>query len=116
MATISIEGMDFYAYHGCFKEERVIGTKFKVDLWMDVDTKAAEDSDSLEDTINYLAVYQVVKREMEVSSKLLEHIGRRILNAVVKEFPGVKDAKVKVHKLNPPLGGKMDAVCLTIDL
>lgn len=116
MATISIEGMDFYAYHGCFKEEQIIGTKFRVDLFMETDTTSAEASDSLEDTINYLAVYQVVKKEMEQNSKLLEHVGRRILTAVKREFPSVEKAQVKVHKLNPPLGGKMDAVCLTIDL
>lgn len=108
--------MDFYAYHGCFKEEQVIGTKFRVDLWMEADTSKSEVTDSLEDTVNYQAVYAVVKEQMEINSKLLEHVGRRILNAIKENFPSVVDAKVKIQKLNPPLGGKMDAVCLTINL
>ncbi len=53
MSIISIEGMEFFAYHGCFKEEQLIGTKFNIDLFMKVDTSKAELSDSLSDTVNY---------------------------------------------------------------
>ena len=111
---ISIEGMEFFAYHGCFKEEQIIGTKFIIDLFLDVDTAVAEVSDNLCDTVNYQAVYRVVKKEMKQSSKLLEHVGRRIINSVIKEFPDVKNASVKIKKLNPPLGGKMDFVSVTL--
>ncbi len=115
MAVISIEGMEFYAYHGCFKEEQLIGTWFVVDLFLTTDTTSAEQTDSLHETVNYLEVYQVVKREMEVNSKLLEHVGRRILKAVHDQFPSVEKARIKVRKMNPPLGGKMDFVSLTLE-
>ncbi len=114
MSEISIEGMEFFAYHGCFKEEQIIGTKFIIDLFLDVDTAVAEVSDNLKDTVNYQAVYLVVKEEMKQSSKLLEHVGRRILVSVIKEFSNVKSAKVKIKKINPPLGGKMDFVSVTL--
>ncbi len=110
MSLISIEKMEFYAYHGCFDEERKIGTWFNVDLSMEVDTAKAEETDNLDDTVNYQAVYAVVKREMMKSSNLLENVARRILNAVRESFPTVSSAKVKVKKLNPPLGGKMESV------
>ncbi|KAF0131915.1 MAG: dihydroneopterin aldolase [Bacteroidetes bacterium] len=115
MAVISIEGMEFYAYHGCFKEEQLIGTWFVVDLFLTTDTTSAEQTDNLHETVNYLEVYQVVKREMEVNSKLLEHVGRRILKAVHDQFPSVEKARIKVRKMNPPLGGKMDFVSLTLE-
>lgn len=115
MSVISIEGMEFYAYHGCFAEEQLIGTWFVVDLFLDVDTVEAEKSDNLHHTVNYLEVYQVVKREMEINSKLLEHVGRRILDAVGSSFFLVRHARVKVRKMNPPLGGKMDFVSLTLE-
>ena len=115
MAVISIEGMEFYAYHGCFKEEQLIGTWFVVDLFLTTDTTLAEQTDNLHETVNYLEVYQVVKREMEVNSKLLEHVGRRILKAVHDQFPSVEKARIKVRKMNPPLGGKMDFVSLTLE-
>ena len=115
MSTISIEGMEFFAYHGCFKEEQIIGTKFIVDLFLETDTALAEKSDNLRDTVNYQTVYQVVKAEMETKSKLLEHVGRRVLTRIKKEFPAVNHARLKIKKLNPPLGGKMDFVAVEIE-
>lgn len=106
--------MEFYAYHGCFSEEQLIGTWFVVDLFLTVDTVQAEQTDRLDATVNYLEVYQVVKREMEINSKLLEHVGRRIINAVKTGFPTVEHVEVKVRKMNPPLGGKMDFVSLKL--
>ncbi len=115
MSVISIEGMEFFAYHGCFKEEQIIGTKFNVDLFLKTDTTIAEQSDNLNDTVNYLAVYQSVKDEMQTKSKLLEHVGRRILNRIKNDFPMVVSVRIKIKKLNPPLGGKMDFVSLEME-
>lgn len=115
MSTISIEGMEFFAYHGCFAEEQIIGTKFSIDLFMEVDTSKAELSDDLHDTVNYQSVYELVKEEMKTKSKLLEHVGRRILDKIKTSFPEVEKAKIKIRKLNPPLGGKMDFVSLELE-
>ena len=114
MSIISIKGMEFFAYHGCFKEEQIIGTKFFVDLYIEADTSEAEETDKLSKTINYQTVYLLVKKEMEIKSKLLEHVGRRILKAVKKEFPNINSVKVKISKMNPPLGGKINSVSLTL--
>jgi len=113
MSTISIESMEFYAYHGCFKEEQQIGTWFEVSLSLEADTSKAELSDNLEDTINYQSVYLTVKRQMMEKSKLLEHVARRILDAVMVEYP-VLSAEVSIRKKNPPLGGKMEAVSVKL--
>lgn len=116
MSTISIEGMEFFAYHGCFDEEQLIGTKFIVDLYFEVDTEEAELSDDLSKTINYQSVFLIVKEEMQQKSKLLEHIGRRILNRLKSEYPKIESATLKISKLNPPLGGKIENVSVTLDL
>jgi len=115
MSIISIEGMEFFAYHGCFKEEQVIGTKFRCDAFLEVDTTKAEQTDNLSDTVNYQSVFQVVKHEMETKSKLLEHVGRRIINRIKKEFPQVEHVRLKIRKLNPPLGGKIDFVSVELE-
>lgn len=114
MSVISIEGMEFFAYHGCFKEEQLIGTKFIIDLFITVDTSKAEVSDSLQDTVNYQEVFQLVKKEMEETSKLLEHVGKRILKSAKEKFPQIEKATLKIRKMNPPLGGKMDFVSITL--
>jgi len=114
MSIISIEGMEFFAYHGCFAEEQIIGTKFNIDVFLEVDTKEAELSDELHDTVNYQSVYMLIKEEMKTKSKLLEHVGKRILDQVKHDFPEVKNATIKIRKLNPPLGGKMDFVSVEL--
>lgn len=116
MALITINDMRFYAHHGCFEQERVIGTHFRVDLSFTTDTSRAEVSDSIVDTVSYLDVYQVVKAEMMTPSHLLEHVARRVGERVLADFPAVDTVNVKVSKLNPPLGGQMDSVSVTLDL
>lgn len=116
MSTISIEGMEFFAYHGCFDEEQVIGTKFLVDLYFETETGEAELTDDLSKTINYQNVFLIVKEEMKLKSKLLEHVGRRILTRLKSEYPNIETATLKISKLNPPLGGKMVNVSVTLDL
>lgn len=114
MGLISIESMEFFAYHGCFSEEQIIGTRFIVDLFIEADTYEAEQTDELSLTINYQEVFLLVKEQMAIKSKLLEHVGRRILNALLDQFPGVEYAEVKISKMNPPLGGKIGNVSLSI--
>ncbi|MCD4771957.1 MAG: dihydroneopterin aldolase, partial [Bacteroidales bacterium] len=58
--------------------------------------------------------YLLVKKEMEQNSKLLEHVGKRILNSLTKQFAVIEKAKIKISKINPQLGGKLDNVSLTL--
>ncbi|MBP5546749.1 MAG: dihydroneopterin aldolase [Bacteroidales bacterium] len=116
MAEIAINGMRFYAHHGCFEQERKIGTHFRVDLRLTADTSRAEVTDNIEDTVNYLSVYQTVKHEMEQPSHLLEHVARRGGEAVLRQNAAGENVAVKVYKLNPPLGGQMESVSVVVSL
>jgi 7,8-dihydroneopterin aldolase/epimerase/oxygenase len=114
MATISITGMEFHAYHGCFKEEQVIGNIFIVDVFLETITTDAEITDDLHKTVNYAAVYSLIKKEMEITSKLIEHVARRILDSIIRSFPQIISIELKVSKMNPPVGGKVDRVSVTL--
>lgn len=115
LSTIAIEGMDFYAYHGCFKEETLIGTNFTVDIYLTLDTALAESKDEMGGTVNYVEVYERVKQQMMIPSKLIEHVCARIRDAVMADFPQVQQIKVKVAKLNPPIGEKIREVSATLE-
>jgi dihydroneopterin aldolase len=115
MGIITIEAMEFFAYHGCFEEEQIIGNHFVVDMTIETDTEKAEHTDELLHTLDYQRVYEVVKKEMEVKSKLLEHIACRIADTVFKNFPEAEKVSVKVSKLNPPIGGKIDRVSVLLN-
>lgn len=114
MGLIEIENMEFYSFHGHFKEERIVGNRFLVDLKIETDTTAASESDNLKDAVNYQHAYEIVKQQMETRSFLLENIARRILDALYSELKGIDKATVKVSKLNPPMGGKIGSVSVTI--
>lgn len=116
MALIELNNMRFYSHHGCFDEERRIGTHFRVDLAFTTDTSRAERSDNMVDTVSYLDVYQVVKREMATPSHLLEHVARRVGETLLEQFADIMTVSVKVYKLNPPLGGQLESVSVKIEI
>ena len=110
MGKILLEGMEFFAYHGHYEEEQIIGTKFIVDIEIDFESGKSEHSDHLSDTVNYQEVYHLVKREMEINSHLLENVARRIHDSILSLFPKAKSVQVKISKINPSLGGKVKQV------
>jgi 7,8-dihydroneopterin aldolase/epimerase/oxygenase len=115
MGLILIENMEFYAFHGHFKEEQIVGNKFLVDLTIETDMSIPSKSDSLKDAVNYQKAYQLVKAEMEKKSYLLENIAGRILDALYLEMSGIKKATIKVSKMNPPMGGKIGSVSVVME-
>lgn len=106
--------MEFHAYHGCLEHEKQLGNTFIVSVSMRIDTCLAGQTDELENTLNYQLVYDVVKTQMEIPSKLIEHVGQRILESIFGSFPQIKTLKVKLEKLNPPLGGKVEKVSIEL--
>lgn len=115
MTNIELEDMEFYAFHGCYKEEQVAGNKFIVNLKFKVNTQKAETTDNIIDTVNYAHVYNLVKSQMEIKSHLIEHLGRRIVNVIKLEYPEIIKIRVKVSKMNPPMGGNMKCVSAIIE-
>jgi dihydroneopterin aldolase len=114
MGLIHIEGMEFYAFHGHFKEEQIVGNKFLIDVTLETDMEKPMESDNLKDAVNYQQAYEIVKQEMQKKSHLLEHIAGRILNALYSDLEGIKKATVNVSKLNPPVGGRIHSVSVVV--
>jgi dihydroneopterin aldolase len=107
MGTIAIEGIELYAYHGCLEEEAKIGSKYRVDVYVDVDYSEAALSDDLKQTVDYGQVYDIVKKEMSERSKLLEHVARRIADSLAVQIPHQAKYKVLVTKYQPPVNGQV---------
>ncbi|HOO42093.1 MAG TPA: dihydroneopterin aldolase [Bacteroidales bacterium] len=113
MATIALHDLMFYAHHGCFEEERLIGTRFKVDVEMITDGCKAALTDSLEDAIDYSHVYELISAEMAISSLLLEHVAGRILRRLTDAF-ALTECRITVSKLTPSLGGEAGRASVTL--
>ncbi|MCF6360279.1 MAG: dihydroneopterin aldolase [Cyclobacteriaceae bacterium] len=115
MAIISLEGLEFFAYHGVHEFEKEQGNSFIVDVEVEVDVSEAEKTDELSGTIDYEVLFKLVSAEMEVRSKLLEHVSSRICDSILKNWLQIQHVKVKIGKMNPPIGAvcKMSGVTVT---
>lgn len=112
---VELRGMQFFAYHGCYAQERKVGNRFVVELKMRAEESQALASDDISDALNYAQAYQVVAREMAEPSHLLEHVAGRILTALFAGFPQLRWASVTIEKLNPPLGGNVYSSAVTLE-
>jgi dihydroneopterin aldolase len=111
---IELKNMRFHAYHGVFPQEKKTGNEFRVNLKLEVDVSKACLSDSLEDTVNYAAVYDIVKHEMAISSALIEHVAYRIVEQIKKHFPEIETVEIRLAKMTPPVNGEMEAAEIRI--
>lgn len=116
IGKVELLEMEFFAHHGCFEQEQIIGNKFIVNLTMNVDIAKPAQTDDINDALNYQSVFEIVRREMMIKSHLLEHIGKRTLDAIKKEFPQIINMTIKIDKLNPPIGGQLYASSVTMSL
>ncbi len=111
---ICVNNLSVHGYHGCLPEEALIGTEFIVNVWMVTDFSEAALHDDLSKTIDYVAVSEIVFREMKVRSKLIEQVGQRIVDALWGLSSDLKEIKVEVRKLSPPIGIDVNSVSVWI--
>lgn len=104
---IELEQVRFYAYHGVMPQEKQVGNYFEVNLLVKTNFEKALNEDSLENTISYADIYEVIKAEMMIPSDLIEHVAGRILRALTARWNTIDEIKLKVSKLNPPIPGEI---------
>lgn len=115
MGIIKLDNIKVYAYHGCLEEEAKIGSDYRVDLEVEANLTKSAISDKLIDTVDYVHLNAIVKQEMDIRSKLLEHVARRIIDRVMEELPTVNEVKLSVSKINPPIGGDVKQVTVVLN-
>lgn len=105
MGRVALEGLEFFAYHGFYDEEQKMGNKYAVDIAVITDFYEAAEKDVLSETVDYAELYKLVRDEMLKPSRLLENIGKRIIDRVFHAFPPVSGIELSISKFNPPIGG-----------
>ena len=101
---ICLRNVRFHAFHGVMPQERQVGGDFLLSLRVGYPLAKAMESDDVADTLNYATLFDLAKREMDISSQLLEHVAGRIVNAVMTTFPAVTSIDLELTKVNPPMG------------
>ncbi len=113
--TVQVNGIKLYAYHGCLPEEGRIGGHYIVNVAVTTDFSASFLSDALSDTVDYVVINKIVKEEMAIRSKLIEHVGYRIIERLKKETIGVQKIRLEVVKISPPINGDVENVAIVIE-
>ena len=111
---IELKEIKIHAYHGVDKQERIVGNDYLVRVKVKYDISKAAQSDSVNDTINYAELYDVVKCEMSIPSNLLENVVFRIMNSIKCNFPSVEGGEVEIIKVKPPIAGDVKGATVSI--
>lgn len=109
---ILLKSIKVYAFHGCMQEEQRIGSNYTIDLKIGMDLEKAGQTDDLSDTVNYDLFYQMVFRQMQTPSRLIENVALRIVDGILKKYLFVRSVKIKLCKVNPPIEGEIKKVCV----
>ncbi len=109
MITIHLHNVLFYAYHGIHEEEKVLGNKYE----LSADIQFHEENEviySIKQTIDYVDIYKIVKKRMDIPSSLLETIIMDMGNAIKKEYDNVRSISIHLKKISPPVSGMQGSV------
>ena len=113
--TIEVNGIKLYAFHGCLPEEGKVGGHYIVDVVLTTNFSVAAKNDDLSQTIDYVIVNQIVEEEMAIRSKLIEHVGQRIIIRLRETLKTIENVRVKITKISPPINGDVDNVAIIIE-
>lgn len=114
MGIIRLNNIKVFAHHGCMNEEAIIGGHYLVDVILHTDFSKAAQNDTLEDTIDYVVVNRIVAEEMAIRSKLIEHVGQRMVVRMKESFPSLEKVEVCLTKIAPPINGDVESVSISI--
>lgn len=115
-SKIYLRNVRFHAFHGVLPQEGIVGNDYLVNLVLDYDFSSAMQTDDLQGTLNYAEVYQKVREEMAVPSKLLEHVAGRIAHRLFSDFPEIQKLQLSITKVNPPMSADSDGAGVEVVL
>jgi len=107
MVEINLNDAEFFAYHGFYPEEQLLGSRFLVDISVSFMPAGDLKKDEIANTVNYEQLYNIAGDEMKHTRKLIETVGQSILESIKHHFPFVKSIRVCIKKMDPPLKGKV---------
>ena len=103
--NIELSNIHLYAYHGVLPQENKVGAWYTLNLQATISNLDSIANDNLEATVNYAEIYEVICEEMKIPSRLLEHVGGRILERLFEKFAIIEKIEITLTKDTPPMGG-----------
>ena len=113
MLSVHLSDLNFYAYHGLYDGEALVGNDFQLNLTVSYDDRLIK-TDDLNSLINYEELYDIVKKRMAIRSKLLEEVAEAIILRIRHQYSRVKEVSISIFKLNPPIESLQGKVGITM--
>ncbi len=107
MVEINLNDAEFFAHHGFYPEEQLLGSRFLVDISVSFRPTGSLLADEIDNTVNYEQLYDIACEEMKHTRKLIETVGQSIVDAIKNKFPFIDHVRVCIKKMSPPLKGKV---------
>lgn len=102
MLTIHLEQLRFKAFHGIMEQEKILGNEYQVDCAINF-YEEGEVIQHIDNTINYVDVYEIIKNRMSVPTPLLETVIMETGLEIFENFPDIKSIDISLKKLHPPI-------------
>ena len=102
MVTIKLKQLRFFAHHGLYEEERKVSNEFIADLEVTFESSVSVVT-KMNETINYIKLYELVKKRMLQPTDLIETLAMEITNSIHHQYPQVKRVSITIAKQYPPV-------------
>jgi len=99
--TIHLHNLKFYSFHGIHEEEQVLGSEYEVNV--DIGINSDEKILHLHQTVNYVSVYDIIKKQMDHPTPLLETLAQQITKQIKEIDTQIKSIVINIKKINPPV-------------
>lgn len=109
---INLKDIVIYAYHGLHNGEEIIGNEFKINLTATFSILHG-DVLSINETVNYASIYEIIKTKMAIRRQLLESVVCDIANTVMSDYQIIQSVEISIYKLNPPITNFQGSVGVT---
>ncbi len=101
MFTIHLNNLQFYSHHGIHEEERILGNEYEVDVDVQFDEK--KPITKIDETINYVKIFELIKQRMHIPTALLETVAQDLADQIYLTDTRIRSISVTIEKKNPPI-------------
>lgn len=115
MLSIHLHNLQFFAHHGLYEEEKVLGNLFELNVSVTHSPRRLP-VHRLEDTIDYVAVYELIRKRMAVPTPLLETLATELAQEILAKFSLAEEVFLSIRKLHPPVTGMEGSVGVSFTL
>ena len=112
---IAVEGMTFYAYHGYYPQEQIVGGRYTIDVYITLNNTQAAYTDNLNHTVNYEQILAICQQQMQTPKRLVETVAQQVLDEISGLSPQINHTKVRITKHYPPMNNLVEKIFIEIE-